>query len=161
MIDENLSPKVARAVLAITAARSGFEVGHVRDHHGPGTDDTVWIRAFAEADGNVIISGDPNILQHWPNLVAYIESGLISFFPPKAFDRFQGYAKAAFLLRWWPCIIEKAKISERGDCWRMPLTWSPDVQKFEELRDPRIETREGQEKLGIQPKATIHQFKPR
>jgi hypothetical protein len=84
MVDENLSPRVAKAVLAIVAARKGFEVGHVRDYHPASTDDPVWIKAFADSGGYAIVSGDPNILQHWPNLVAYIESGLISFFPPKA-----------------------------------------------------------------------------
>ncbi len=49
--------------------------------------DPAWIKKFAADDGDVIISGDWQILQHWPDLVAYIESGLISFFPSAGFGK--------------------------------------------------------------------------
>ena len=70
--------------------------------------------AFAAEDGTAIVSGDHDILQHWPNLIAYTESGLISFFPPKAYQHFGAYSRAAFILRWWPAIIEKIKVSQSG-----------------------------------------------
>ena len=159
-LDENLSYRVANALKAFLAARSGLEVTWVRDFHPPSTDDPTWITAFADEDGYAILSGDARILQHWPNLIAYIESGLISFFPPSSFDEIKGFGQASLLLRWWPVMIEKAKISQKGNCWRIPMSWTPDITKFERLKDPRIQTHEQKENAGIIPTATVHSFRP-
>ena len=70
-LDENLSHRVAVAVMAIVTNRPGYEVSYVRQDHREGTTDPDWLRAFAEKDGTAIVSGDHRILQHWPNLVAY------------------------------------------------------------------------------------------
>jgi hypothetical protein len=43
-------------------------------------------------------------------------------------------------LRWWPAIIEKIKISKKGDRWRLPMQWGEiDHTKMEELKDPRVD----------------------
>ena len=136
--DENISPRVANAVLALTGNRKGFEVCYVRQLFGPSTPDPHWMKHFAGDDGTAIVSGDYDILQHWPNLIAYIESGLISFFPPTVFKRLRGYSRAALLIRWWPTIIEKIKMSDRGDIWRMPMTWTPDIGSMKQIHDPRV-----------------------
>jgi len=62
------------------------------------------------------LSGDPNILQHWPNLIAYIESGCIGFFPPSSFGELKGFGQASLLIRWWPAIIDK---DETVPTWRL------------------------------------------
>ena len=85
-LDENLSCRVANALKAFLANRSGLEVTWVRDFNPPGTNDPTWIRKFALEGGYAIVSGDGEILQKWPNLIAYTESGLISFFPPVGFE---------------------------------------------------------------------------
>ena len=137
-LDENLSPRVAKAVLALTENREGFEVSHVRQMHGPGTDDPDWMSAFVREGGTAIIWGDYNILRNWPNLIAYKESGLIGLFPPPAFNGLVGYAKAALLIRWWPAILERVQLSSPGDTWRIPLHWTPNVKAFKLLEDPRF-----------------------
>lgn len=137
-LDENIANRIARAIIEITDNRPGYEVSYVR--HGRGELDPDWIRRFAGEDGTAIISGDHDILQHWPNLIAYTESGLISFFPPKAFAHLNAYSRAAFILRWWPAIIEKIKISNKGDRWRLPMQWGrADHTRMEALKDPRID----------------------
>jgi hypothetical protein len=124
--------------MAITENRAGYEVSYVR--HGDGSVDPDWIKRFAAEGGTAILSGDPKILQHWPNLIAYTESGLISFFPPREFRALKGYAKAAFYIRWWPAIIEKIKLSKSGDRWRLPMIWTAtDHNKMEPLKDPRVD----------------------
>jgi len=141
------------------ADRGGFEVSYVRDLHPPKTNDPTWLSAFASEGGHTMISGDPRILQHWPNIVAYIESGLVCFFPPPTFANLDGFTKAALVIRWWPFIIEKAKASNPGDCWRFPFLWTPDAAKFEKLEDPRFETEKQREEHGI-TKATRQSFRP-
>jgi len=106
-------------------------------HGGP---DPQWIGEFAAQGGTAIVSGDYNILQHWPNLIAYTESGLISFFPPKAYHHLNAFGKIAFLVRWWPAIVEKIKISARGDRWRLPMNWNEvDHTKMQAIKDPRVD----------------------
>jgi PIN like domain len=78
-LDECIPNRVALAVVQVVGNRAGYEVSFVR-HGGP---DPIWLETFAKDGGTAIVSGDYDILQHWPNLIAYTESGLISFFPPK------------------------------------------------------------------------------
>jgi hypothetical protein len=111
-------------------------------------------------DGTAIVSGDHDILQHWPNLIAYTESGLISFFPPKAYQHLSGFGRAAFIVRWWPAIIEKIKISQKGDRWRIPINWVQiDHTKMEPLKDPRNEPpAETQGKPYVEPRQDSFPF---
>lgn len=158
-LDENMSWRVAGALKAALSGKNGTDVTWVRDFEPPKTPDPSWIRRFAAEGGHAILSGDHRILQHWPDLIAYTESGLTSFFPPSAYEHMGGYSRAALFMCWFPAIVEKVKSSERGTRWRIPMNWSPDVTKFEELKDPRIDTREKQEERGIIPVATVHQFR--
>jgi hypothetical protein len=160
-LDENLSYRVAGAIRAIVSGRTGLTVDWVRDHHPPSTTDPSWIFKFAQEGGNAIVSGDPNILQNWPDLVAYMESGLVSFFPPPRFNDLKGYSQAALILRWWPCVVEKIKVSAPGDAWRIPLSWTADITAFVKLEDRRLSTAEKRQQLGIRAVGTVHQFRPR
>lgn len=159
-LDENLSYRVANAVMAFTANRAGFEVSWVRQDNPAATHDPAWLSKFAADDGDVVLSGDWNILKHWPDLIAYTESGLVSFFPPYAFKGLKGFGQAALILRWWPAIIEKAKQSKRGDRWRFPMSWTPNIDSMEPLRDPRIETDEKKRERGIEPTGKVYQLRP-
>jgi hypothetical protein len=125
-------------VIAIAGNRAGYEVSYLM--HGDGSIDPDWIRNFAIDGGTAIVSGDHKILQHWPNLIAYTESGLVSFFPPHEFEKLRAFGKAAFLIRWWPAIVEKIKVSKPGDRWRLPMVWqSTDHMKMQSIRDPRVD----------------------
>jgi hypothetical protein len=135
-LDECIPNRVALAVMQVVGNRAGYEVSFVR-HGGP---DPNWIQGYAREGGTAIVSGDYHILQHWPNLIAYTESGLISFFPPKAYHHLSGFGRIAFIIRWWPAIIEKIKVSGRGDRWRLPMNWREiDPTKMEPLKDPRFD----------------------
>lgn len=155
-----MSWRVAEALKAFLSGRSGLEISWVRDFEPPKTDDPSWIRRFAAEGGHAILSGDHRILQHWPDLIAYTESGLTSFFPPPQYDRMGGHSRAALFIIWFPAIVVKVKASERGARWRIPFSWSPDVMRFEALKDPRVDTRDKQQERGIVPAAVLHQFRP-
>ncbi len=147
-LDQNLSYRVARAVTAALPDRDGYEVSYVGDVHPPKTSDPDWLRQFASEGGTAIISGDFNIITHWPDLVAYTETGLIAFFPPPSFEDLKRFGKVAFIVRWWPAIIEKIKISAPGDRWRIPMKWNPNHMDMQLLVDPRVKGR------------TVHPDKP-
>ena len=135
-LDECISHRISVAVMSLTVRRSEYEISCVKQ----GAADPDWIRKFAEEGGTAIVSGDHNSLQHWPNLVAYTESGLISFFPPKEYEKLKGFGRAAFLIRWWPAIIDKIRVSRPGDRWRLPMVWgSTDHSAMRPIRDPRVD----------------------
>lgn len=141
-LDQNLSYRVARAVVAALPDREGYEVSHVSDEHPPSTTDSDWLRQFADDGGTAIVSGDFSIITNWPDLVAYTETGLIAFFPPAAFERLNRFGKVAFLVRWWPAIIEQIKLSRPGDRWRLPMKWEPSHTDMQLLQDPRVRGRQ-------------------
>lgn len=138
-LDECIANRVALAVIAFTSNREGYEVSYVK--HGDGSPDPDWMKTFAEEGGTAIVSGDHNILQdHWPNLVAYTASRLISFFPPSEYEHLNGFGRAAFIIRWWPAIVEKTKLSQPGDRWRLPMNWTAiDHNKMKSIKDPRVD----------------------
>jgi hypothetical protein len=159
-LDENVSWRVAGALKAsLSSEKKGLQVDWVRDHDPPKTSDPSWIRRFADEGGHAIISGDYNILQHWPNLIAYTESGLTSFFPPPAYQHLGGYGRAALIIRWFPAIVESIKSQERGSRWRLPMEWNADVTRLQPLKDPRIDTRQKQEERGINPAPRLYQLR--
>jgi hypothetical protein len=151
-----MSYRVANAVKAFVSNRQGgLEVDFVGDHHPPGTSDPTWIKAFSNSGGIAIISGDGNIRQNQIDLIAYIESGLIGIWVPKNYDDLKGYGQAALILRWFPMIVERIKTSKSGDCWQLPMSWTPTLLGFKHLTDPRNHP-SAQE---ARPSSVVHQFR--
>jgi hypothetical protein len=89
--------------------------------------------------GLAMVSGDHNILQKPVNLVAYTESGLISIWPPHGWPELKRWGQAALLLRWWPLIKQKIMGSSPGDRWRIPMQWTPGIESFKPIHDPRVD----------------------
>lgn len=148
-LDQNLSFRIARAIIAGLPNRDGYEVSYVGDEHPPGTSDPDWLKQFADDGGTAIVSGDFSIIQNWPDLVAYTETGLIAFLPPPAFEHLNRFGKVAFIIRWWPAIIEQIKISKPGERWRLPMKWEPSHTEMQILKDPRVTGRN----VAAKPKA--------
>jgi hypothetical protein len=155
-LDAMMSYRVANAVKAFVSNRQGgLMLDFVGDHHPPRTSDPTWIKEFATSGGIAIISGDGRIRQNQIDLVAYIESGLIGIWVPSNFDDLKGYGQAALILRWFPMIVEKIKGSIARDCWQMPMSWTPTMNGFKRLMDPRDHPSAKQ----ANPPAIIHQFR--
>jgi len=136
--DENISTRIVEAIRALESDRS-VAIGSVLQDYGGGNGDPEWMFRFRDEGGVAMVSGDHNILQTPVNLVAYTESRLISIWPPPGFPALKRFGQAAFLVRWWPVIKMKIAASSPSKCWRIPLIWTPGIEKFVELRDPRID----------------------
>jgi hypothetical protein len=134
--DENISTRIVEAIRALESDRN-VEIGSVLQDYGAGSADPEWMFRFRDEGGVAMISGDHNILLTPANLAAYTASGLISIWPPSGFPELRRYGQAAFLVRWWPVIKMKIAASQAESRWRIPLVWTPGVEKFTELRDPR------------------------
>jgi len=109
------------------------------EDYGQGIADPDWMFRFRDEGELAMISGDHNILQKPVNLVAYIESGLISIWPPAGWQQLKRWGQPALLFRWWPVIKQKIAASTSGDRWRLPLHWTPNIEAFTPIRDPRVD----------------------
>jgi hypothetical protein len=70
--------------------------------------------------GRLVLSGDPGIAYRPHQAVAFIDSGLISFFPAGGWAKLSGEEKTVLVVYWWPTIATVAKQANEGSCWRIP-----------------------------------------
>ena len=136
--DENISPRLVDAIRRLEIDAS-IELGSVLEDYGQGTADPQWMFRFRDEGGLAMVSGDHNILQKTVNLVASTESGLVSVWPPPGWPELKRWGQAALLLRWWPVIKQKIAASSLGDRWRIPMQWTPGIEAFKPIRDPRVD----------------------
>lgn len=132
--DENIAKRLVDATRRLETDTS-IELGSVLD----GTPDPEWMFRFKDEGGIAMISGDHNILQKPVNLAAYTASGLVSIWPPSGWPELKRWGQAALLLRWWPIIKRRIAASAPGDRWRLPMQWTPVLDAFKPIRDPRID----------------------
>jgi hypothetical protein len=78
VIDENLSPALARALNALFDGE--HEVVHIRDKFGPGVKDVDWIANLSAEGRWIVISGDTSIAKKKAEQAAFRNSRLIGFF---------------------------------------------------------------------------------
>jgi len=77
ILDHNLSPRLARALDALSA---DHEVVHKRDKFDPRASDVEWLGTLGSEEDWVIVSGDLRISRNRDELVAWLESGCTAFF---------------------------------------------------------------------------------
>lgn len=136
--DENISKRLVHVIRELETDKT-LEIGSVAEDYSAGMTDPAWMFQFRDEGGIAMISGDHNILQKPVNSIAYGESGLISIWPPSGWPQLKLWGQAAFILRWWPVIKIKIARSTAGDRWRLPLHWTPTVDAFISIRDPRVD----------------------
>lgn len=134
--DENISPRLVAAVRALEPDHL-VEITHIRDQYQTGLPDPDWMFQFRDEGGTAMISGDHNILQTPVNLKAYTESGLISIWPPANWPQYKRFGQAALVIVWWPAIKARIERSVDGEQWRIPPQWTPGVDLFKPLQNPR------------------------
>jgi hypothetical protein len=136
--DENISTRLVAAIRCLETDRE-IELSSVLEDYGQGIGDPQWMFRFRDEGGIAMISGDHNILQKPVNLVAYIESGLISIWPPPGWPDLKRWGQPALLFRWWPVIKQKIAASSPGNRWRIPMHWTPGIEAFKVIHDPRVD----------------------
>jgi hypothetical protein len=104
LLDNNLSPKLARALHALSQPE--HEVHHLRDLFDPKTPDEEWLQQLGAEGGWVIVSGDLRISRNKDELNAWFESGMTAFFLDRGWAHLGFWEKTARLVQWWPRILE-------------------------------------------------------
>lgn len=91
--------------------------------------DENWVRRFARARGNVVVTGDARIRGNLHEQAAFYRAGMITFFFDTDWHRLPMNERAAMLMVWWPAVLKKAEDSQPGDSWEIPC-----VMKVKEMR---------------------------
>ncbi len=123
--DEHIPPEMINPVQALLENKSEIQVVRARDYAAPpATSDVPWLVKFAADGGRVVVTGDEAMRSRLDEQAAHRDLGLIVFFFPPEWNNLNMYSKCAFLLKWWPAILEKAAESKPGDFWEMKLSWT-------------------------------------
>lgn len=113
------------------------------DHDYIKRNDAPWVKRYAKAGGQVIISGDQKMRSKPGEREALVQAGMVVFFFDPAWNHMRFCDKCAMLLHWWEAILETAKGAPRPSFWRIPATWKSDagimVAPHHDLKLERIE----------------------
>ncbi len=122
LVDNNLPPVLGRGLGALFAER--HDVVHIKDKFGRGNlPDIEWIDVLGKEGGWSILSGDRNIAKKKPSREAFLNAGLIGFFPLPALMKLPLHRQAARILTLWPAIEATSGAIERG-CFELGITGS-------------------------------------
>lgn len=119
-LDNCLSPRYAKS-LDILSERDGHKVVHLLETFDRQTADIIWIRVLAEEGDWVIVSGDTRILRVPELRAEWLASGLTAFFLEHRWMNVSYWDQASHLVRWWPNILEQARLVERGSGFQVPF----------------------------------------
>ena len=118
-VDNNLSPKVARALNCLVTPK--HSVSHLKDRFLPDTSDVEWLDALAKEDGWIILSADTAISRNPHEVEAWKRAGHpIFFFKPK-WVKMKLWDQASKLFKVFPDIIALAEHAQEGDQFEVPV----------------------------------------
>jgi len=119
IIDENLSPALAKALNALFDGE--HEVVHLRDRFGPNVEDVDWIPGLSAEGHWVLISGDMNISKKKAEQTAFRNSRLIGFFLAPALNASRVTKQMQRLLALWDDIATIANRVAGGAMYELPI----------------------------------------
>jgi hypothetical protein len=122
-IDFDCSPRLVGALDALYGHR-GFEFIHMEKLVAAPTEDEIWADILRRYGGRVVLSGNSKIAYKPHQAAAFIDNGLISFFPNGEWNRLKGHMRNAVMIEAWPRIEEKIASESAGSCWRIEFGYS-------------------------------------
>ena len=135
--DENISRRIPDALRQLRLP-ADVEVESAFDANAVGQADVDWLAEFAERGGNCIVSGDERMRDRPAERAALQAAGIVAIFPPEGrfWTPLRLHGQAAFLIRWFPVIVELAQNSEPGEHFRLPTSWTLEAGSVRTL--PRL-----------------------
>lgn len=119
LIDENLSPAIAKALAALFAGR--HEIVHLRERFGGGVEDEVWIGTLSSEGRWIVISGDRRITRNRLEYEAFRSSNLVGFFLSKGLFKSSVVKQMERILALWDRIEQQASIVQGGAMFELPI----------------------------------------
>ena len=119
LVDENLSPALARSLHALFAGE--HEIIHIRERFGPNVKDIDWIGQMS-ADGRwIVISGDRRITHNKAEYAAFRNSRLVGFFLSKGLYKSPVIKQMERILALWATIEKQSEIVAGGAMFELPM----------------------------------------
>lgn len=118
-LDNCLSPRYAQS-LNVLSERDGYRVFHLQDKFPRDVKDAEWIKGLGKEGGWGIVSGDTRILKTPELRKEWAQARLTAFFLGRGWMNVPYWPQVVLLVRWWPAILEQARLVERGTGFEIP-----------------------------------------
>ena len=122
LVDENLSPALARALNALFAGEP--EIRHLRDRFGPAVKDAEWIPELSREGRWIVLSGDRGIRRKKAEYNAFRASRLVGFFLSAGLYKAPLVKQAERILALWSGIETFGERSGPGSMFELPMSSS-------------------------------------
>ncbi len=119
-LDENLSPRIARALNALGSSEYGA-VQHLFEKFEMGTADDVWMPTLGDEGDWSVVTADREILRNPHLRKVWKDSRLTTFFLEKAWLSLRLWDQAAKLVQRWPTIAQAASGIQAGTGFLVPV----------------------------------------
>lgn len=120
LFDNNLSPKVARAIHQLIVS-DGDAAVPLRDKFDPSIEDVDWIAALAEEGGWSVVSGDHRITKNRVERAAWLQTDLVGFFLEPSLARLDPINQAARLIFWIPVLRRQLSLIQGPALFALPM----------------------------------------
>lgn len=133
LLDNNLPASLATALAALSVAEPGVQaIVHLSDLFPPPTDDLVWIPGLSQHGADwYVVSQDKFRKSKGAEREALRRAGHTTYVLDKSWVNFPYWSKAVQLVRWWPRLLEHARLTH-GGVHRVPWTYSG-TKRFDSL----------------------------
>ena len=122
ILDENLSPALARALNALFDGQ--HDVDHIRSKFGPGVKDVDWISALSQEGHWIVISGDRRISKVKAEFQAFRNSRLTGFFLSPGLKKAKVTKQMQRILALWDDIESISSRVAGGAMFELPMSGS-------------------------------------
>ncbi|MGN6100593.1 MAG: hypothetical protein ACTHOR_05525 [Devosia sp.] len=120
LLDNNLSPKVTRAIHELIKGE-GSQAVALRDRFEAETPDIEWISALGREGGWAVISGDQQITRNRAERAAWLQTTLVGFFLEPALARLDPLPQTARLILWLPVLERQLGLIRGPALFALPL----------------------------------------
>lgn len=119
LIDENMSPRIARALAALFDGE--HEIVALRDRFGPGIKDVVWMSQLSHEGGWIVISGDRRITRNKAEAMTFRNSTLVGFFLARGLYKAKATKQMERLLVLWDRIEQQTSLVAGGAMFELQI----------------------------------------
>lgn len=122
ILDENLSPHLARALNALCEP-DGHSVVHITEKFGRGIKDIEWLEKLGNEGDWVLVTKDVRISIHAQEKELWKNAKITTFFLKKSWNNRSQMEMAWRLVRWLPKIIEQSEMVAQGASFEIPINY--------------------------------------
>lgn len=128
LFDNNVSPKVARAINELLREQSSAVA--LRDKFPPNTPDEAWIAALGSEGGWAVVSGDRAITKNRAQRAAWLQTDLVGFFMEPALEKLDPLSQTARLISWLPTLEQQLKLLSGPALFALPIRSSSRLRQI-------------------------------